>query len=114
MRWPKRRWARRSSPIQRAPDGTEDAGVVTHMRKRNHIHTCSVRSYVLACVWACGAAMALSGCTSADSDLQDFIHQTEQQPGGHVEPLPEVKPYETFVYDDQNLRSPFVPSQASA
>ena len=57
--------------------------------------------------------LALAGCSSADTDLQQFIHQTEQQPGGHVEPLPEVKPYETFVYDDQNLRSPFVPSQAS-
>jgi type IV pilus assembly protein PilP len=58
--------------------------------------------------------MALAGCSSADSDLQQFIRQTEQQPGGHVEPLPEVKPYETFVYDDQNLRSPFVPSQEAS
>ena len=57
------------------------------------------------------AVLGLTGCTSADSDLQQFIRQTEQQPGGRVEPLPEVKPYETYVYDDQNLRSPFVPSQ---
>ena len=57
------------------------------------------------------AVLGLAGCTSADSDLQQFIRQTEQQPGGRVEPLPEVKPYETYVYDDQNLRSPFVPSQ---
>jgi type IV pilus assembly protein PilP len=60
---------------------------------------------------ACAAAIALAGCTSADSDLQQFIQQTEQQPGGRVEPLPEVKPYETYVYSDQGLRSPFVPSQ---
>ena len=57
--------------------------------------------------------LGLAGCTSADSDLQQFIRQTDQQPGGRVEPLPEIKPYETFVYDDQNLRSPFVPSQPS-
>jgi type IV pilus assembly protein PilP len=70
------------------------------------------RSYTaLAGVWACVAVLGLSACTSADSDLQQFIHQTEQQPGGRVEPLPEVKPYETYVYDDQNMRSPFVPSQ---
>ncbi|MGD9592458.1 MAG: pilus assembly protein PilP, partial [Candidatus Berkiella sp.] len=27
-----------------------------------------------------------------------------------IEPLPEVKPYETFTYSDTNLRSPFMPS----
>jgi type IV pilus assembly protein PilP len=59
----------------------------------------------------CAAVIALAGCTSADSDLQQFIQQTEQQPGGRVEPLPEIKPYETYVYNDQSLRSPFVPSQ---
>jgi len=64
-----------------------------------------------ACALACAAILGLAGCSSADGDLQQFIQQTEQQPGGRVEPLPEVKPYETFVYNDQNLRSPFVPSQ---
>jgi len=71
--------------------------------------TCAVRAYVLAVAVAVG----LVGCSSADSDLQQFIQQTERQPGGHVDPLPEIRPYETFVYDDQSLRSPFVPSQAS-
>jgi type IV pilus assembly protein PilP len=75
------------------------------MRQYIFVTTCTV----LACV----AAIGLAGCTSADNDLQQFIQQTQQQPGGHVEPLPEVKPYETYVYDDQSLRSPFVPSQAT-
>ncbi|MFZ0500468.1 MAG: pilus assembly protein PilP [Steroidobacteraceae bacterium] len=66
-----------------------------------------------ACVLAFAAVVALAGCSSADSDLQQFIQQTKAQPGGHVDPLPEVKPYETYVYDDQGLRSPFVPSQAT-
>ena len=70
---------------------------------------CAARARVLACA----AILGLAGCSSADSDLQQFIQQTQQQPGGHVEPLPEIKPYETFVYDDQGLRSPFVPSQAT-
>ena len=76
-----------------------------------HIRT--VRACVPAFMWLCVAVIGLAGCTSADSDLQQFIQQTEQQPGGHVQPLPEVKPYETFVYGDESLRSPFVPSQAS-
>jgi type IV pilus assembly protein PilP len=79
--------------------------MVTHMKKHLLARTSSAL--------ACAVLIGLAGCTSADSDLQKFIQQTERQPGGHVEPLPEVKPYETFVYDDQSLRSPFVPSQAT-
>jgi type IV pilus assembly protein PilP len=78
-------------------------------------HTLARTGSARACVVAFAAVitLALAGCSSADSDLHQFIQQTEAQPGGHVDPLPEVKPYETFVYDDQNLRSPFVPSQAT-
>lgn len=83
--------------------------MVIHMRQHIFVTTCTVR----ACVLACAAAVGLAACSSADTDLQQFIQQTEQQPGGHVEPLPEIKPYETYVYDDQGLRSPFVPSQAT-
>lgn len=51
----------------------------------------------------------VAGCSSKDADLQRFIEQTKlEQPGG-VEPLPEIKPQETFTYSAQNLRSPFVP-----
>ena len=83
--------------------------MLIHMRQHSLVRPCTAR----ACVLACAAVIGLAGCSSADSDLQQFIQQTQQQPGGHVEPLPEVKPYETYVYDDQSLRSPFVPSQAT-
>jgi len=51
----------------------------------------------------------LSACSSADDELQRFIEDTKKEPGGRVEPLPEVKPYETFVYSAAELRSPFLP-----
>jgi len=51
----------------------------------------------------------LAGCGGRSSDLDRFIDTTKKEPGGRVEPLPEVKPYEAFAYTDQNLRSPFVP-----
>jgi type IV pilus assembly protein PilP len=51
----------------------------------------------------------LAGCSGHDSALDDFINQTKKEPGGRVEPLPEVKPYEAFNYVDQDKRSPFVP-----
>lgn len=54
-------------------------------------------------------ASLLSGCGGRDSDLDHFIEATKKEPGGRVEPLPEVKPYEAYTYNDQDLRSPFVP-----
>jgi type IV pilus assembly protein PilP len=51
----------------------------------------------------------LSACSSADDDLSRFIEETKKEPGGRVEPLPEVKPYETFIYSAANMRSPFMP-----
>lgn len=57
------------------------------------------------------ACLALVGCSSGDSNLQQFITHVEHEPGGRVAPLPKVPKYETFTYDDQNMRSPFVPSE---
>jgi type IV pilus assembly protein PilP len=51
----------------------------------------------------------VTGCSGRDSDLDRYIDATKKEPGGRVEPLPEVKPYEAFTYTDQDLRSPFVP-----
>jgi type IV pilus assembly protein PilP len=61
---------------------------------------------------ACVLLAALAGCSSADDELTRFIEETKRQQGGRVDPLPEVKPYETFVYSAQNLRSPFLPGSA--
>ena len=55
------------------------------------------------------AAALLAGCSSADSDLEDFINRTKQEQPAGVEPLPEVKPYESFFYTAQAMRSPFLP-----
>jgi type IV pilus assembly protein PilP len=55
----------------------------------------------------------LAACSSADDELDRFIEDTKKQPGGRVQPLPEVKPYETFVYAAMDKRSPFVPGGAS-
>ena len=63
------------------------------------------------------AASLLAGCSSADSDLEAFINRTKQEQPAGVEPLPEVKPYETFAYAAQDQRSPFeagVPASLTA
>ncbi|HXN11210.1 MAG TPA: pilus assembly protein PilP [Steroidobacteraceae bacterium] len=53
--------------------------------------------------------LALAGCSGRDASLASFIAATRTESGGRVQPLPEVKPYEAYRYDDKSLRSPFVP-----
>jgi type IV pilus assembly protein PilP len=67
---------------------------------------------LLATAAACAALLA--GCSSGDSDLNSFIKRVKAEPGGRVEPLPAIKPYDAFTYSDQNLRSPFVPVMGGA
>lgn len=71
-------------------------------------------SRVALAALACAALAALAACSSPDDQLQQFINQVKHEPGGRVEPLPEVKPYQTFVYSAASLRSPFVPSAPTA
>jgi type IV pilus assembly protein PilP len=68
----------------------------------------------LAVALAAIGYVLLAGCSSADDDLNNFIQETKREPGGRVEPLPEIKPYETFVYADSEMRSPFMPSTPGA
>ncbi|HTV96814.1 MAG TPA: pilus assembly protein PilP [Steroidobacteraceae bacterium] len=61
----------------------------------------------------CAVALAgcvMAGCSGGQSDLQQWIAMTKKKPGGRIQPLPEVKPYESFVYSASNLRSPFQPA----
>lgn len=60
------------------------------------------------------ATAGLTACSSGDDDLQTFINETNKEAGGRVEPLPEVKPYQTYIYADMNLRSPFMPTSPNA
>jgi len=52
---------------------------------------------------------SLSACSSKDDELEQFISDTKKEPGGRVEPLPELKPYESYAYESANMRSPFMP-----
>ena len=62
---------------------------------------------VLALTAVCGGVLA--GCSGRDSDLDHFIAATKKEPGGRVEPLPEIKPYDSYAYSSSAMRSPFVP-----
>jgi len=49
-------------------------------------------------------------------DLDSYINEVKARPGGRIEPLPEITPYEVFTYvaDAEGMRSPFVPDTPQA
>lgn len=52
----------------------------------------------------------LSACVSTDiSDLQNKVDEIMARPGGRIEPLPEIKPYEAYAYKSglENAPNPF-------
>ena len=63
-----------------------------------------------------GIAAGLAGCGNDMAELDAKINEVLARPGGRIEPLPEIKPYETFTYlaDREGMRSPFVPDTPQA
>lgn len=64
---------------------------------------------------AAGALLAatltgVAACGGGTSDLKRELAEKKKRPGGRIDPLPEIKPYESFTYDPTGLRSPFEPS----
>jgi type IV pilus assembly protein PilP len=57
------------------------------------------------------ASILLAGCGGEEfQDLRDFVKNSGADMRGKIEPPPEVKPYEYFVYNnDTNLPDPFQP-----
>ena len=62
------------------------------------------------------AGFGLAGCGGDMDDLDRYINEVKSRPGGRIEPLPEITPYEVFTYvaDRENFRSPFVPDSPQA
>ena len=60
--------------------------------------------------------LGLAACGGDMDDLDQYVNEVKARPGGRIEPLPEITPYEIFTYvaDAQGLRSPFVPDTPQA
>lgn len=58
--------------------------------------------------------LGLSGCGGGDmDDLKTFVAETGKDFQGKIEPLPEVKLYESFSYNAFDLPDPFKPRKLS-
>jgi type IV pilus assembly protein PilP len=56
------------------------------------------------------SAVLLSGCANEDlSDLKAFIAAEKAKPKGRIDPLPEIKVVEPFIFNPEGLRDPFAP-----
>ncbi|NEV61276.1 pilus assembly protein PilP [Thiorhodococcus minor] len=59
--------------------------------------------------------LLLGGCGGNDmNDLENYVQQVLAKPPGPIEPLPEIKPVGTFVYEPGDRRDPFTPDAQSA
>src|SRR5579862_2203330 len=68
----------------------------------------------LALLGATVCVLGLSGCGDRLSDLQQYANEVKARKGGHIEPLPQIKPFETYTYADQDQRSPFTQQLSTA
>lgn len=71
------------------------------MKHRHHMGTRSLAAAALAA--------SLSACGPDTGELQRYIDEVKARPGGRIEPLPEIRPAPSFVYEAGDRRSPFVP-----
>lgn len=56
------------------------------------------------------ASLGLSACTGGGmDDLKQFVNESGEGLRGKIEPLPEIKPYESFAYNAFDLPDPFKP-----
>jgi type IV pilus assembly protein PilP len=74
-----------------------------------HHMTTVVRTIVAVAVLATAA-----GCSDDTDELRAKIAEIKARPGGRIDPLPEVKPYETFAYPASDERSPFEPGMPAS
>jgi len=60
--------------------------------------------------------LGVSACSRDMDDLDTYINEIKARPGGRIDPLPEITPYEVFSYvaDSNGFRSPFVPDSPQA
>lgn len=53
--------------------------------------------------------LLISGCVRETSDLDGYIAEVKARQSAPIEPIPEIKPFETFSYPTHALRDPFAP-----
>ncbi len=70
-------------------------------------HSAQTNSPMLWVVLIISLITLLSGCGSEMRDLQDYAEEVKSREPPGIDPIPEVKPYQSFKYQANNARNPF-------
>jgi type IV pilus assembly protein PilP len=65
---------------------------------------------LIACLL--GGSLLIAGCVSNNmSDLETYVEEVKARKSGNIPPLPEIKPYERYLYQsaEEGRRDPFEP-----
>lgn len=78
------------------------------MMSKIHAGSSPVPGGSLGIVGVVALALGLTACVEmSTSDLDRFISDVKSRQPEQIEPLPEIKTFETFYYSAQDLRDPF-------
>jgi type IV pilus assembly protein PilP len=59
--------------------------------------------------------LPLAGCSGDNlDDLRNYVQEVKAKPKGVIEPLPQIRPQETYAYSAADLRDPFSAPQKEA
>ena len=56
-----------------------------------------------------GLALLAAGCAQDMDDLEQYALEVKSRTSKNIEPIPQPKPYEPFVYEPGDRRDPFLP-----
>jgi type IV pilus assembly protein PilP len=60
-------------------------------------------------------SLLLAGCAQRDmGDLHDFVAEVKSRPATPIDPIPQIKQAETYLYVGGNRRNPFVPTDGES
>lgn len=80
------------------------------MSRNNFLRLSTTR--LLTSIAILSASIMLTGCGNDDfSDLEKFIRSEKAKPKGPIEPLPEIKIVEPYIFNPEGLRDPFAALQ---
>jgi len=68
------------------------------------LQTIAWRLFVVAAV-----GIGLGACSADMDSLRAYIDEVKARPGGIIEPLPQIVPAPSYVYEANDRRSPFMP-----
>lgn len=68
----------------------------------------TVSRMTLRCALSLVLAAGLAGCGKGTSDLEGWVAEIKAQKPAPIEPIPQIKQYEAFAYNNAGRRDPFV------